>query len=80
MLAGTDSVLWITSIFIYFYHGSFSHALRFELGGAVLLEAVHVWTVGGHDAVQAGPSRQETLLFSFIMTSDQAHEFTHAVT
>lgn len=62
-----------------FYHGSLGHPLRLELGGAVLLEAVGVRAVWGHDTVEAGPSRLETLLFGLVVAFDQTHEFAHAV-
>lgn len=70
----------LKSFFIFFYHGSLSHPLRFELSRAVLLEALGVRAVWGHHAVETGPSRLEALLFGFIVAVDQTHEFTHAVT
>lgn len=62
------------------YHCALGNPLRFELGGAVLLEAVEIRPVWGHDAVQAATPRLETLLFGFIVAFDQTHELTHAVT
>lgn len=62
-----------------FYHGPFSHPLGFELGSAVLLKAVGVRPVWGHDAVEAGPPWLEALLFGFIVALDQSHELAHAV-
>lgn len=63
-----------------FYHGPLSDPLRFELSCAVLLKAVGIWTVWGHNAVEAAPPWLEALLFSFVVAFDQSHEFTHAVT
>lgn len=62
------------------YHGSLRHPLRFELSSAVLLKAVCVGPVWGHNAVEAGSAWLEALLFSFIVAFDESHEFTHAVT
>ena len=66
--------------YIFFYHGSLSHPLRFELSSAVLLEAISIRAVWGHYAVEAGPARLETFLFGLIVAFDQTHEFTHTVT
>lgn len=65
--------------FFFFYHGSLSDPLGFEFSSAVLLKAFNIRTMWGHDAVEAGPSWLEALLFSFIVAFDQTHEFTHAV-
>lgn len=64
----------------WFYHGPISDPLGFELSSAALLKAVGIWTVGGHNAVEAGPAWLEALLFSFIVAFDQSHELAHAVT
>lgn len=61
------------------YHGSFGDSLWFELGFAVLFEAVKIGAVRGHDAVETGSSRLETLFLCLIVTLDQAHELTHTV-
>ena len=61
------------------YHGSLSHPLWFESGGGVLLEAVCVGAVWGHNAVQTASSRLETLCFGLVVAFDEPHEFTHAV-
>lgn len=68
-------------IYIYFfYHGSLSHPLWFEVSVTVLLKAFSVWAVRGHDAVEAGPSWLEALLFRLVLAFDQTHELAHAVT
>lgn len=64
----------------FFYHGSLSDPLWFEVSGTVLLKAFSVWAMWGHYAVEAGPSWLEALLFSLIVAFDQTHELAHAVT
>lgn len=66
--------------FFFFYHGSLCDPLRFKLSRAVLLKAFSIRSVWSHYTVEAGPSRLEALLLGFIVTFDQSHEFTHAVT
>lgn len=61
------------------YHGPVCNPLRLQLGFARLLEAVSIWPVGGHHAVQAAASRLETFLLCFIVAFDEPHELAHTV-
>lgn len=79
-IRGVPTSVFVCVFHIGSYHCSLSHPLWFQLGGAVLLEALCVRAVGGHDAVQAAPSRLETLLLGLVVTFDQTHELAHAVT
>lgn len=61
------------------HHSPLSNPLWFEHSCAVLLKAVSVRPMGGHNAVETGASRLEALLLCLVVTFDQAHELTHAV-